>query len=498
MWASINPDSAKEGVALDPEFMIWPIQASSPGPERWKHWVKHFNGHVWGMPLWEIEELNKGYVSLCNHVIRREFSLTLLVLCSSLCLHSSFHDFRESLNQSLNPTGPVINNNSIKYVLDVLQQKDARDCDTTGRPQATGQVLGMDVEAALKTLVEHATEEFGFNPCDVYCAVFEPVNVKGEHHSAMAALNHSVLTEFVLDFRTQRQPDTASHRVFVVKPIIFDLLSHDRWTIDFKSPQIARNVVERLRREEMGVLRKMFYLFKGIQYGGSLVGRVFEAMVHRKFLDGWQQSDGPTPPYIRMRSNEADPPVFSTDPFNGTDESPTPVPLSVNVKKAIRVDLGRSGPPQGVTLAEDRYYIPGADNPLFNSFMVHHDGGSTFVITIVQITISEKHGGAAEGYLQIRRIVKRVKELVEEEHSGALVQVIYCLVCPEGNVKNIWAMPDGWKECTGVDDHRGPAFYLRIPGSGTLCLSVPIFNPAESQLCIVLVHAENQNNEGGS
>ena len=499
MWALINSDSKKEGVVLDVGFRIWPIQASSPRPERWKSWITQFNGNLWGMPLWEMDELNKGYVSLYNHVIYSESSLTLLVICPSLCLHSSFHDFQESLNLSLNPAGPVNNNSLIKYALDVLQRKVVRDGDTTGRPQVTGQVLGVDVEAVLKTLVEHATEEFGFAPCDVYRAVFEPVGVKGEHNAAMAALDHSMLTKFVTDFHRGERPDILSHKVITVKPIMLDLLSPDRWVIDFKSPQIARNAVEHLRREEMGVLRELFYLFKRILYGGSLAGRVFEAMAHRKFLDGWQQSDGPAPPYIRMRSNKADPPVFSTDPFNGPDESPMPAPLSANVKKAIQVDLGRSVPPQDVTLAEDQYYIPAADNnPLFDSFTVHHDGGSTFVITIIQITISEKHGGAAEGYLQIRRIMKRVKELVEEEHSGALVRVAYCLVCPEGNVKNVWAMPAGWEECTRVDDHRGPVFYLRIPGSGTLCRSVPIFNPAESLLCVVLVHVENQIDEGKS
>ena len=198
-------------------------------------------------------------------------------------------------------------------------------------------------------------------------------------------------------------------------------------------------------------------------------------MVHRKFYDGWQQSDR-SPQYIPMRThlneNPRGPPTFSTDPFDGTNQSPRPAPLSPNGKEFIDVDLGRSCPPQDVTLDEHRYYRPVSDcTPLFDSFMVHRDGGSTFVITIIGVTISERHRGSAEGYLQIRRIIERVKELAEKEHSDPKVRVVYCLICPEGNTRNFWAMPDGWTESTGDNDHRAEAFYLRVPFFCTLCPS---------------------------
>jgi len=41
---------------------VWPIQASSPQPKRWKHWVKQYNAATLVMPLWSTEELMKGYV----------------------------------------------------------------------------------------------------------------------------------------------------------------------------------------------------------------------------------------------------------------------------------------------------------------------------------------------------------------------------------------------------------------------------------------------------
>ena len=68
-------------------------------------------------------------------------------------------------------------------------------------------------------------------------------------------------------------------------------------------------------------------------------------------------------------------------------------PLSANAKRIVKVNLSLAGPLLGVTLDEDRYYyIPiGDDNPLFDSFTVRHDSANrTFVIFVVQITISTK------------------------------------------------------------------------------------------------------------
>ena len=98
--------------------------------------------------------------------------------------------------------------------------------------------------------------------------------------------------------------------------------------------------------------------------------------------------------------------------------------------------------------------------------MVHHDGGSTVVITIVRITISGKHQGSATGYAGVRKIMQRVRELAGEEHSGAPVKIVYCLVYPEDNTRNVRKVPAGWNEDTaGGDDHRGSAFCLRVPTS---------------------------------
>jgi hypothetical protein len=64
--------------------------------------------------------------------------------------------------------------------------------------------------------------------------------------------------------------------------------------------------------------------------------------------------------------------------------------------------------------------------------------------------------------------MKRVKELVTKVHPGTPVKVVFVLVCPKGDRKHEWSMAAGWDQKTKNDDHRGAAFSLRIPTSGTL------------------------------
>jgi hypothetical protein len=340
--------------------------------------------------------------------------------------------------------------------------------DDTRQTQAADKENALD--KAFETLVQNAAEEFGFAPRDVYNAVFNLPAVRLNHADAMGKLNYSELKNLVINFRNTRRLD---YQVITIQPVPSESPSSpDEWTIDLKSTQIARKVVESLRLEEMNQLREMYVLFDRFPDARGVVGRVFEAIIHRKFSGGWQESDGPMPHYSRMASNNEDPPTFSTDPSPDGDPSPAPAPLLANAKKMIEVNLNLTGPPLDVTLDENRYYIPAADNDaLFNSFMVHYDSiNTTFVISIIQITILASLGGAIKGYLAIRRITRRVKELVKKDHPGAPinVKVVFVLVCPKGGRKHEWNMAVGWGQKTENGDHRGAAFCLRIPTPDTL------------------------------
>ena len=75
IWTLINVDALRQAPLIDSTHMIWPIQASSPNPSRWKTWSKQRNAAELGMPLWDVDELMAGYVLVFsvvspNHIIR--------------------------------------------------------------------------------------------------------------------------------------------------------------------------------------------------------------------------------------------------------------------------------------------------------------------------------------------------------------------------------------------------------------------------------------------
>jgi len=62
IWALIDGDYEGQGPSLGGNPAIWPIQATSPKPQRWKGWSKQNRVTLIGMPLWNMEELVEGYV----------------------------------------------------------------------------------------------------------------------------------------------------------------------------------------------------------------------------------------------------------------------------------------------------------------------------------------------------------------------------------------------------------------------------------------------------
>ena len=99
----------------------------------------------------------------------------------------------------------------------------------------------------------------------------------------------------------------------------------------------------------------------------------------------------------------------------------------------------------------------------------------TVVISIFQITISPRHGGASQGYQNIRSIMMHVKELLKHKHKRLKVKVnvVYFLVSPDkgDESQNQWLMPRRLGRNCYTDDHRGPLFCIRIHTPGTSRLS---------------------------
>ena len=331
--------------------------------------------------------------------------------------------------------------------------------DKVGQPQ---------VNKVLKVLVRNAVEEFGFIPRDVYNGVVSLPRTRQQHASAMANLTYTKLKDLVSVLAaTSGLIDEFSHRVVVINPLPVppSLANLDLWEIEFKSIRIAEQMMGRMQLEEDKNLREMYISFPTIPEGSNLAGWIFEAIVHRMFSHGWRSEFAPQS--ICMTSNNRDPPLFSQDSSPPTSNNPLPsfAQLHASTRTATRVDFtGRQL--SDVTLDNDKYYIPTAtNNPLFDSFTIGFDSHAV-IISVFQITVSSNHKGSAIGYLNIRKIMRRVRELLEKTGSNATVKVAYFLVCPDDGSPHQWQMPVDWNNNTKINDHRGDGFFIRVPVSG--------------------------------
>jgi len=410
-----------------------------------------------------------------------------------------YESFRSALGRALNKSALPTNDTVIDAALKVFQAEkekekererereevaaaeeedqgqDRMDVDDSTRANEADQPRA-PVDNAIDILVRDTTEKVGFAPDDVYNGIFEPIATMTVHDAAVRVLTYSKLTDIVEMFSKDQHFDGQSHRVVAVHPRkVEDSL--DSWKVRFKSPRIEKEVLERMRLEEVKHLRKTYQLLRNIPAGSVLAGLIFEVIAHRMLCDAWQ---GPTQQPIRMLSNEGNPPVFSTDPLPTPDTLPSPPsPLCVGQRTATEVDFP-TRLVSNVTLDGDKYYTLATTNdPLFDSFTIDHDPHQrTVVISIFQITISPMHGGSAQGYARICKIMASVRNLLKKNHLDATVEVAYFLVCPNDGLRHEWKMPIDWDKNTKNNNHQGAAFCLRLPvwkDGGMLCLFTPNF-----------------------
>ena len=420
----------------------------------------------------------------------RVLLLTVLCLCYSLRLYPDYGIFLDALNPSpSSPKPPPIGlrwavNGARKVLREAREEEENEECDETGDGSRT--LAPMDgMENALKILVRDAVEEFGFIPRDVYNGIFGAHDLKTQHSNVANDLDYDQLKHIVTSFCNNRGLGFQySHRVVVVFPLPpeVDQIGSDSWAIDFKSIRIARKVMELMCLREHERIREMYWFFHGHQQSSTLAGWFFEEIVHRLFSSGWKSGTAPQSTHMGNRG-PPDSPLFSTDPPSSTSDTPLS-PLRPKARSVTKVDftpceLG------DVTLDSDRYYIPSkANHPLFDSFtidVVPHtcEKPATGVISIFQITISDGRKGSDKGYPHIRKIMARVRNLLQEGYSNPKVEVVYFLVCPHDQSQRQWQMPAGWDKSAKTNNHRGECFCIRIPvpgHHGTLRLLTPNFS----------------------
>ena len=376
--------------------------------------------------------------------------MIVLRLCCSLRLHPDYDDFRTKLRQSLlNRT--TTNDEMINAALEVLRTVSKAD---------HSQVLVVNVDDALKILVDNAIEEFGFPPRDAYHGVFNLTDARADHDAVVGRLTYSQLVDIVRLFSETCKLGDISDRVVAIHP--YEYSTHrTKWKMDFKSTRIRAKVTELMWVEEIDHLREMYSSLSGFSEGSSLVGWIFETMAHRMLSNGWRGSK-PLP----MKSNGRNPPAFTIAKslhVPGTSQSAHKEPPG-GPSVITSVIFTKDGV-TNVSLEKGKYYKPAkANNPLFDSFKIDYNPKKrTVVISIFQATISPSHGGSKDGYVLIRKIMSSVRQLLKNANSNATLQVTYFLVCPDDGSGHQWQMPTSWGEKVTRNDHRGDVFCIRIP-----------------------------------
>jgi len=218
-------------------------------------------------------------------------------------------------------------------------------------------------------------------------------------------------------------------------------------------------VMDSMQKLEDRHLHNTYQLLHQIPDSSSMAGRVFEAIAHRSLTAGWTNG---TPPYpTHMKSDNLEPPTFSTTP------SPTSLvsylaPIPAEPRTVVLVDFARRL--DNVTLESNNYYKPTSPtHPLFDAFIISYPEYMPHVtISCFQMTISPRHGGSSQGYRLIRKIMSHVRKLLPEDKHNIPVNVAYFLVCPLDASQHRWKMPVGWEQSTKIQDHRGDAYCLRI------------------------------------
>ena len=194
------------------------------------------------------------------------------------------------------------------------------------------------MEKVAAVLVRNATEEFGFAPRDVYDAVFNLPTMKEKHAAKVKNLKYSQLTDLAEAFDDRRSFNESSHLVVAVQPLDFTSRL-DRWSIDFKSPRIAGEVVRSMLSLEHHELRTTYRLRRNV--GPGMAGKLFEAIAHRVLCG----DDAPRP--IAMNSDTKTPPTFSTPDIpqsistasdGGTHSTFPTIPSYKRIKTDIYID----------------------------------------------------------------------------------------------------------------------------------------------------------------
>lgn len=280
----------------------------------------------------------------------------------------------------------------------------------------------------------------------MFYAVFNYKSITREHESAFE-IEYEDLVTAVSALTSHEISDNAvnvSNWIVALFPEQKLPFSNVEWSVDFKSKWVAKSVLRRLEPGADLEVRQYMEFLRRVPEAKSLAGAFFEPIAHRTIAetiaeasarDSWTLGSPNSPHFLEPE------PTFRI----------STVSLDVQLPKFNRetVEL-RSIADLSTTLENDRYYIPKDPGfPLFDSFIVDLDySHKSAILWVLQVSTSQPHGGSAQGYREIRTIVRTLKEELGDhppprkapkltDTSRARVVVRYLLVVPKGDTQDL-------------------------------------------------------------
>jgi hypothetical protein len=336
---------------------------------------------------------------------------------------------------------------------------DATD-DATGSG-ATNNVA-VEVDDVVDKILDNTIEAYGSSPRDVYTSIQAPVLAQVRITTAMTSETYIGLRDAVLRLERSEAGNTFSHSIFsthITEPLkSTHLRTSIGFEVQFKSHWIKAMVLKHLEFLQHLDTAVMIKEMKAVRHSASLAGFLYEGFAAKELAVGLPPRD-----LVSIKANVRTTTFFvpnrgrtTKSPFNRPRERS--YPSFSTGPAALEFDVG-----PGKSL-DDYFWIPMApNNPLFDAFVIEFNQ-NVAVVWIIQMTLSETHGGSEQGYQMIRLIKTKVQEAMETIHTKQQkrrkannVKLNYVLVSPDPGQ---WKLPKkNWQSYKGgvyyqCVDHR--------------------------------------------
>ncbi|EJC97352.1 uncharacterized protein FOMMEDRAFT_32521, partial [Fomitiporia mediterranea MF3/22] len=463
------------------------------------------DGYIWGMPLWTLEEMMRGleihriFIPFMNALrealnIESEAGVQTCTMLGAVAREESKPGCTESDNSDDNNAMLVDSDNTAQMNLsyagsrvpeptkegatvikgmNAVVKEDAISSSMRFAKDDKGN--RNNAETVFKLLVKDAVHRYGEAARDIKSAVFDGFAQAEKKYRAALTLD-TVTLDALIDalacIGTEQVPDpeSFSHKLFSVEPVGGETqlsYGHDTFVPKFKSDQIGKIVMERVRRLHVNQARKFSHLFGLFPESSTLGGWIFESYachllgsgnIQQRLIPMLFKSCTDTHRVYEARLHED----------SGTR-------LLNRMRKQASVTF-----PDGklvldkVDNIEDCLWVPAPRNhPLFDAFFVDldvKDSSVTSTIWIAQMSLSATHSGSSAGYAHVKSIVQKVQTRAEmllkpdgvlqnrDTISQQKISVKYLYVCPMPEQQCTWRLPsNGW-----INTVQGDVFCLHL------------------------------------